>query len=727
MSEISIISLWVSALLALFLGFVVLAQGARSRLTYRFFFFIVSCSVWILSNALFPTVAAEYRLAVGLVSYGAAAFLALNFYLFCRSLTDSNPASKLEKSILIIGGFNALVSMVPGAVGHEVTSNLSIVTNRMGLIIYGAVLLGLFGAGLVVLGRSLVQSKNARQRKRITVLIAGLIIGIVFGIGCNLILPLMGNYSFVQFGPIGSLALVAASTYAIVRHQLFDIRVAAVRGVAYVLSLMTLGAVYYAVAYVLSQLFFGQDRESTLVLSPFSVFLALALAFLFQPVKALFDRITGRIFFRNTYITEDFYASLSQVLAGTNDLRSLLQRAALEIAGTFKARQAFFVITYQEGVERRVVVGTRRHARLPAGDIERLDAHVTKHGDDILTVELLPEHSHRRRILTSHGIDLLMPLMREGAVFGYLALGEHQGRGYTRRDVKILGTVADELTIAIQNALSVQQVKDINANLEQRIDMATAELRTSNARLRRVDATKDEFISMASHQLRTPLTSIKGYLSMVLEGDVGKIAPAQRKVLEEAFISSERMVHLIHDFLNVSRLQTGKFMLEKSQIDLTKLVKEEVDALEGVAKSRGISIVYQTPPREVRVNVDETKLRQVLINYIDNALYYSPVGSEVTVKLKQLAERVELAVVDAGIGVPKEEQAQLFGKFYRASNARKHRPDGTGVGLYLARKIIAAHGGDVVFHSREGRGSTFGFWLPLENGANKLDDKPNKN
>ena len=167
--------------------------------------------------------------------------------------------------------------------------------------------------------------------------------------------------------------------------------------------------------------------------------------------------------------------------------------------------------------------------------------------------------------MTSHRIALLMPLMREDTVLGYLALGDNQGSGgYTNRDIKVLGTISDELLIAIQNALSVQEVRDINANLQQRIDSATTELRTSNARLRRLDAAKDEFLSMASHQLRTPLTSVKGYLSMVLEGDVGRISKTQRELLSEAFTSSERMVHLIHDFLNVSRLQTGKFALVAS-------------------------------------------------------------------------------------------------------------------------------------------------------------------
>jgi len=328
-------------------------------------------------------------------------------------------------------------------------------------------------------------------------------------------------------------------------------------------------------------------------------------------------------------------------------------------------------------------------------------------------------------LLMSHKVAVLMPLMSADVVLGYLALGEQRSSGYTNRDIKVLGTISDELIIAIQNALSVQEVKDINIHLQQRIDAATEELRTSNAQLRHLDVTKDEFLSMASHQLRTPLTSVKGYISMVLEGDAGKISDMQKHLLNEAFTSSERMVHLIHDFLNVSRLQTGKFMLEQHPFDLGRLVKEEVDSLRRTAESRSMKLKFVNKIGELTLNIDENKIRQVVMNFIDNALYYSYENTTITIELEQNEDNVELRVIDTGIGVPKSEQAQLFSKFYRASNARKQRPDGTGVGLFLAKKVITSHGGDVLFESVEGKGSTFGFTLPVEKLIVKSDDNSN--
>src|SRR5690606_33647937 len=162
---------------------------------------------------------------------------------------------------------------------------------------------------------------------------------------------------------------------------------------------------------------------------------------------------------------------------------------------------------------------------------------------------------------------------------------------------------------------------------------ATKELRKNNEELKRSDEAKDEFVSMASHQLRTPLTSVKGYISMVLEGDAGKITPMQRKLLGEAFTSSERMVHLIGDFLNVSRIQTGKFMLERNLVNLADLVEDEVQGLKGTARARLLTLRYRKPSRFPSLYIDGDKIHQVIMNFIDNAIYYSAEDTTITVRL----------------------------------------------------------------------------------------------
>lgn len=269
----------------------------------------------------------------------------------------------------------------------------------------------------------------------------------------------------------------------------------------------------------------------------------------------------------------------------------------------------------------------------------------------------------------------------------------------------------------------VEEKSNPDDELQKQIDAATAELRKANIELQRLDDGKDEFVSMASHQLRTPLTSIKGYLSMVLEGDAGELNREQRKLLEEAFTSSERMVRLIGDFLNVSRLQNGKFTIDRSaQVNLADLVEQEIDNVDEIAKSRGIGIAYHKPAGFPVLYLDEDKMRQVVMNYLDNAVYYSPESKTITVRLYKNEGTVVLEVIDRGMGVPKGVQKRLFTKFFRAKNAQKQRPDGTGIGLYLAKMVITCHGGRIIFESTEGKGSMFGFRLPIKKLANPSVD-----
>jgi signal transduction histidine kinase len=171
------------------------------------------------------------------------------------------------------------------------------------------------------------------------------------------------------------------------------------------------------------------------------------------------------------------------------------------------------------------------------------------------------------------------------------------------------------------------------------------------------------------------------------------------------------MVYLIADLLNVSRLKTGKFIIEPTPVNLAEMVEQELSQLEETAASRSLTLTYDKPKNFPTLMLDETKTRQVIMNFVDNAIYYTPAKGHIDVQLTDSHSSVELRVVDDGIGVPKSEQPHLFTKFYRAGNARKARPDGTGLGLFMAKKVVVAQGGSLLFESQEGKGSTFGFTI----------------
>jgi signal transduction histidine kinase len=164
----------------------------------------------------------------------------------------------------------------------------------------------------------------------------------------------------------------------------------------------------------------------------------------------------------------------------------------------------------------------------------------------------------------------------------------------------------------------------------------------------------------------------------------------------------------------VSRLQTGKFLIEKATFDARDIVQQEVKELDLLATSHELKLRLNVGKEPLMVHADADKLRQVMMNFIDNAIFYSRNKGTIIINLEKVKNDVAFTVVDSGIGVPEDEQAKLFTKFFRAKNARQQRPDGTGVGLYLARRVISAHDGKILFSSKEGKGSTFGFRLPLE-------------
>lgn len=309
----------------------------------------------------------------------------------------------------------------------------------------------------------------------------------------------------------------------------------------------------------------------------------------------------------------------------------------------------------------------------------------------------------RLAIEAKFGTVLMVKLFARQELVGVLMVGVQKiSVEATEADTSLLERLGEAIGLAVDNKLLSEENQRVLKKLEQ-----------SNKKLQELDEAKDEFISMASHQLRTPLTSVKGYVSMVLEGDAGKVTAQQKVLLRQSYTSAQRMVYLISDLLNVSRLRTGKFIIEPTPVNLSDVVDEELKQVEETAKSRKVSLSFKKPKEFPVLNLDETKIRQVIMNFVDNAIYYTPSGGDITVALNKTDKTAEFTVADNGIGVPKSEQPHLFTKFYRADNARKARPDGTGLGLFMAKKVIVASGGALIFKSVEGKGSTFGFTFPL--------------
>jgi signal transduction histidine kinase len=428
-----------------------------------------------------------------------------------------------------------------------------------------------------------------------------------------------------------------------------------------------------------------------------SVGVTLFFAFLYSWARNRFNFATNRFFFRGYYEPQEVLNKLSDSLVHSIDVAYLKLNSAKILQDALKTKH----FNYWSSGDPK--------------DSEYIDLlnklYGSRRKDDVLSLDDYEGDSSTAKELSKRNVALAVRLRTtRNEELGYITLGfKESGDLYTEKDKRLLEIAADEIAISLQNALHFEEIKHFNLTLQERINIATKQLRASNVKLKALDETKDDFISMASHQLRTPLTSVKGYLSMVLDGDAGTVTPTQRKMLSQAFISSQRMVYMIADLLNVSRLKTGKFIIEFSPINLADIVQEEVNQLVETAQSREVALDYVKPSNFPITMLDETKIRQVIMNFMDNAIYYTPAGGNIKISLNDEHGSISFRVTDSGIGVPRDEQHHLFTKFYRASNAQKARPDGTGLGLFMAKKVVATQGGSILFESQEGKGSTFGF------------------
>lgn len=697
---------------------IAISRHSRSKLFFTATVY-TSC-LWLLIQYVVQMYSIKGILGLQLIQLTSAISFAIAIFFYCFSCSYINKSiSKMVYVIFCVIFVLELVMNMSGLMIQEAWGEpAGLVVDKASnfYLVYIALIGMIFVAAIYDLIKVMIKTESKKDRARDRLLIIGFFQAVVVLVIGNTFFKSSAEIQMVI--PISLFVMSVMVGLAIVKYQLFDVKLAVIRTFAYVLSLTTLSIVYYGLAYGISVILFHGHMDSSFSISPINIVLALVLAFLFQPIKNFFDKVTNKFFYKDIYDTNEFYARLNRTLTSTTDLRGLLERVANEIATTLKSEQAFFFIHTSNN--HFINAGTDHYAKMPRSDALELQiVHEMNYG--LFIASLRDENDPVRRLMVSHGIELILPL-KQASIIGYLCLGEHMTSRYTSRDIKVLNTIADELVIAIQNALAVQEIREFNVTLQQRINNATRELRTSNMMLRRLDKIKDEFVSIASHQLRTPLTSVKGYISMILDGDAGGITDTQRELLNEAYISSERMVHLISDFLNVSRLQTGKFIIDKKPTDLSKVVSEEIDSLRPSAASRNMEFVYNHPKNFPLLDIDDGKIRQVIMNFADNSMYYSEEGTKIRIDLSVEGNEILFTVKDTGIGVPKNEQAQLFTKFYRASNAKSKRPDGTGVGLFLAKKVIDAHHGQIVFESTEGKGSTFGFRLPIaENKPTSLE------
>lgn len=318
---------------------------------------------------------------------------------------------------------------------------------------------------------------------------------------------------------------------------------------------------------------------------------------------------------------------------------------------------------------------------------------------------------------------VVIPLLRADKLVAVIVLGDKKSMdAYSYEDLNLLEVIASQASVAIENALLYKEVNDFNHTLEVKVDAATHELKEAYSSLEKsyedlkeLDRLKDEFLSITSHELRTPMTIIKNYLWLSLK----KIQITDEKLkgyLTNAYTATERMITLINHTLTVSRLESGKLKLEATEQKLLPLIEELINGFNSIAMSKNIKIQFENNIQDIEYRFDKDKIIEVITNLISNALKYTPTDGSglITIKFEYLDGDVLISVMDNGPSITKEDIGKLFKKFSRLEESKNLPSDktGTGLGLYISKKIVELHGGKIWAESEVGQGITFKFTIP---------------
>ena len=299
-------------------------------------------------------------------------------------------------------------------------------------------------------------------------------------------------------------------------------------------------------------------------------------------------------------------------------------------------------------------------------------------------------HSDSTRRIVEEGMrsSLTCPLIVSGKPTGFIFFSSLRTGEYRKAHVAIFREIAGQLALALEKSRLYEEVLQANEQ-------------------------KDKFLGMASHDLRNPLAVVKGYAELLGGGTLGEIVPEQKKPLEIIARHCDKMLHLIHDLLDVSAIESGHLAIERRSIDLANYLKES--AMDGIllAKAKSIEFISEIPPDLPTVMMDPDRIDQVINNLVTNAIKFSKPGSRITLRAVCLKEAVAISVSDQGAGIPRSEIPKMFQYFGKTTVLPSAGEKSTGLGLAIAKRMVEAHGGKIGVESEPGKGSTFTFTLPL--------------
>jgi signal transduction histidine kinase len=560
------------------------------------------------------------------------------------------------------------------------------------------------GGGVLKLIRKFKKSSGV-TRVQIQLFLLGTAVMYISTFITNYLVILIFNTSFfIVFLPIYALIFVGAISYAIVKHKFLDISLVVARTVSYTLLLILFGFLYALLLGSFTSIFVDEAVSTKSVI--ISAILALLMAFTFPQIRRWLEKLTDKIFYKEKYDTDEVLAKLSKIMASTIRLDDLTHGMLEVLLEELRIGEGALILLENDLVADVKSEGFKTPPVLDENEVKLL----AQTRDMIIFEEL--EEGNIKDFLRKYNLTTVAHLRTEGKQVGLLALGsKSSGDIYSQQDLNLLDILTPEAAVALQNARAYEEIRRFNITLQDEVNRATADLQTANVKLQELDKLKDEFVSLASHELRTPMTAIKGSLSTILEGFAGEVSPQSKEFLTAAYNENDRLIRLINNLLNISRIEAGRFTFTVVKTDMDQLISEVVHNLEMAGNEKNLFLKYEKVEELPPVYADIDKVKEVLVNLVGNAIKFTHKGG-ITIRAIHKDNQVITSVTDTGSGIAKEDQELLFKKFSQVGSYTK-QGGGTGLGLYISKQIIEGLKGQVWLESTLGTGSTFFFSLPI--------------
>ena len=549
----------------------------------------------------------------------------------------------------------------------------------------------------------------------------------------SFILPIFGTLKFLPFDTLSSVIFLFLVTYAIIRYRLMNVKRVITRSLLFSLVVLIISSAFTAGTLLASRVF---DKTDTGARIGVNIAVAIIVVLFLNPIKNFLAKITDKIFFKGQVDYQMVTQRMSDLIAATLERDQLLGTCATTLANELKIKKN--TILFCNSALKSAVLYYSNQPSQNSAAVESIKTHLFNEYSSIISfftehteikvreeeerkAEDLPASDYQRELtaivreLEARDISVVVPVLSEHGEHAFVFLSDKQsGDIYDNRDINLLELLRSQLTSALEKSRLYEDVKQFNIRLRLKVKEATAKLRVANSHLRELDKAKTLFLSVASHQLRTPLAGIKGFLSMILDGDFGELQKQVREILEDVYANSNRLIRLVNTFLNVSRIEAGRISLMRDNHDLVPMGKKVVNELQFTAQDKGLALTFETNKDEIVANVDLDKIEDVVINLTDNAIKYTAAGT-IIVRLIDKGDKVRIEVQDTGEGLEAKEIKTLFHKFVRGERGLHTHTDGSGLGLYIAKRVAEMHNGEIGVTS-DGIGKGCIFWFEVGKG-----------